>query len=339
MTRSESDASPTEKPHRRAHDATYLWIFSEPIVVREMLEIHCKQWVKSELIDYDSLRRLQGQFVTPEGERRTLDIAWTARYGGDRDLVCIMEFQSTRDPDMLIRLMEYGHRLLVDLFRSKRMRSDNPASPHGLAIVIYNGEEDWTPQGSHGIDGPPPGRNGLAARPHPWWSFLFVNIRKLARDQAALDTLVVWLGRAEATRDKKELLELADAVLKRYNDYADLKHAIMLWICELTRTWVDDPKIKWPEPKRLEDVAMVFGPVDRAKARIRAEALAKGRAEDVAMVVRRRLAPDERRLAVLLDTTNGAAGRPELMMAALDSDTFDEFEVAVRRLIEECRQA
>ena len=82
---------------------------------------------------------------------------------------------------------------------------------------------------------------------------------------------------------------------------------------------------------------MVFGPVDRAKARIRAEGVVQGRADSVAMVVRRRLDPDEERLSVLLDTTNGAAGRPELMDAALDSETFDEFQAAVERLIAELR--
>ena len=51
-----SDPDDDDQRHRRAHDATFLWIYSHPIIVREVLEIHCKRWLDSGLIDFDSLR-------------------------------------------------------------------------------------------------------------------------------------------------------------------------------------------------------------------------------------------------------------------------------------------
>ena len=77
----------------------------------------------------------------------------------------------------------------------------------------------------------------------------------------------------------------------------------------------------------------------KGRARGKAEERAATTAEYVTMVVRRKPGVDEERLADLLDVANGAAGNGALMGVALDAETFDDFEAAVHRLIEDAGDA
>ena len=350
--------SPSAHPsasERRDHHATYFRLFSQPQVVRQLLELLSDEWVVSDLVDFDRLRRLPGQFVTAEGGRRRLDIAWMAPYGDDEHhLACVVEFQSSKDPDMPARINEYGHLTTDSLIREGHIERFGRL-PHGLGLVIYNGEDEWDIKGSAGVDGPPPGPNGLPSREQSWSPFCLIDICGYAAERPNEDTLLVWLGLAEAAATPAALHRLLAKAEKRHRgpENAELRRALRLWSREKWKKWDESG----PIPEYLDQLTMkeeadlMFGSVERAKEMVRAEARAEAwteakaegwteaTAEYVAKVARRKPGADEERLSALLDVANGTAGNGALMDAALDNETFDDFEAAVRRLIKKNRKA
>ena len=334
---------------RRDHHATYFLLYTQPPIVRQLLELLGPEWVDAEQVDFDRLRRLPGQFVTRDKKRRRLDVAWIAPYGnGKAHVVCVMEFQSSEDPNMPVRLNEYGSLTMDTLIRDGYMeRCDH--MPHGLSLVIYNGKEEWKGRGASGMEGPSPGPKGLPVRPYPWLHFCLIDMFRLPADHVGRDTLLWLLGLAETAGTPEAVIEVIERAMKQYPlpVYGELHRALVPWTGEALKRW-DVPREILDRITKLEEVKPMIGAaVERARARDRAEAReegwVEGRAEEriattaeyVTMVVRRKPGVDEERLSELLDVTNGAAGNGALMNAALDAETFEDFEAAVHRLIKE----
>ena len=79
------------------HDNGYKALFSHPEMVADLIRgfVH-EDWVRE--LDFATLERVEGSFVTPRLQRRESDIVWRLRSGGDRWLYVylLLEFQSHR---------------------------------------------------------------------------------------------------------------------------------------------------------------------------------------------------------------------------------------------------
>jgi len=93
--------------------------------------------------DVTTLKRCNGSYVTDDLREREDDLIWSVRYG-DRTLIIflLIEFQSTPDPTMPIRIMSYMALLWQDLIRTGK-HSVRKQLPGILPIVLYNGESPW----------------------------------------------------------------------------------------------------------------------------------------------------------------------------------------------------
>jgi len=124
------------------HDAGYKYLFSHADLVRELLEVFAPPGV-SELLDYGTLRPETGNFITPAMKKREDDVVWSIELKGQRIyLYLLLEFQSSIDKGMPVRMMQYLAALYDHLLRSKTV---DPADglPPVLPIVIYNGDTRW----------------------------------------------------------------------------------------------------------------------------------------------------------------------------------------------------
>ena len=66
------------------------------------------------------------------------------RHGGaDTWLVLLLEFQSSSDPWMALRVMVYAGLLWQHLVKEKRLPPDGKLPPI-LPVVLYNGDRRWT---------------------------------------------------------------------------------------------------------------------------------------------------------------------------------------------------
>ncbi|MCG5525885.1 Rpn family recombination-promoting nuclease/putative transposase [Ectothiorhodospira haloalkaliphila] len=103
------------------HDNSYKLLFSHPRMVRDLLTGFVKEaWV--EQLDFTSLEKVSGSYVTDELRDREDDIIWRIRWGKDWLYVyLLLEFQSSVDRFMAVRIMSYVGLLYQDLIRQNKL--------------------------------------------------------------------------------------------------------------------------------------------------------------------------------------------------------------------------
>ena len=113
------------------HDCGYKFLFSHADLVRELLEVFAPPGVH-ELLNYATLRPEPGSFVTPAMKKREDDIVWSIELQGQRIyLYLLLEFQSSIDKAMPVRMMQY---VVVD---------DNYLG-RSATIIVADGSEERT---------------------------------------------------------------------------------------------------------------------------------------------------------------------------------------------------
>jgi len=130
----------TAKPD---HDGLYHRFFSDPAVVAQLLrEFVAGPWLDG--LDLDGLERVGTKFHADTGERREGDLVWRIprREGGDAYVMLLLEFQSTPDPWMALRMLVYAGLLWQQLVREQRLMPDGRLPPI-LPVVLYNGDPRW----------------------------------------------------------------------------------------------------------------------------------------------------------------------------------------------------
>ena len=124
------------------HDSGYKYLFSHADLVRELLEVFAPPGV-TELLDYSTLRPVPGSFITPAMKKREDDVVWSIELQGQRIyLYLLLEFQSSIDRGMPVRMMQYVAALYDHLVRAKTIDLADGLPPV-LPIVIYNGDTRW----------------------------------------------------------------------------------------------------------------------------------------------------------------------------------------------------
>jgi len=125
------------------HDQSYKLLFSESTVVRDLLTGFVEgEWV--EQLDLDTLEKVSGSFVTDDLRDREDDVIWRVRLGDDwLYLYLLIEFQSSVDSFMALRIMTYVGLLHQDLVKQRKLARGRRLPPV-LPIVLYNGERRWS---------------------------------------------------------------------------------------------------------------------------------------------------------------------------------------------------
>ncbi|MCP4700254.1 MAG: Rpn family recombination-promoting nuclease/putative transposase, partial [Gammaproteobacteria bacterium] len=124
------------------HDKGYKRLFSHPKIVKDLLRgfVH-EEWVRD--LDFATLENFKDSLVSDDLRSRHDDIIWRVRWGADWLYVyLLLEFQSTIDSFMAVRLMVYIGLLYQHLIDAKELAEDDKLPPV-LPLVIYNGAERW----------------------------------------------------------------------------------------------------------------------------------------------------------------------------------------------------
>src|SRR4029079_9522819 len=85
-----------------------------------------------------------GDFVGDDLSERRSDVVWRLRWAdGRRDwFYLLLEFQSSPQPFMALRLVVYAGLLLQRLIRTGRLKASR-GLPAVLSVVLYNGRQRW----------------------------------------------------------------------------------------------------------------------------------------------------------------------------------------------------
>ena len=125
------------------HDSRYKYLFSHPEFVQELIV----GFLPSELAEdavLDSLERVNASFVSPGMKRREGDVIWKLRLknGSPLYLYLLLEFQSTVQRAMPVRMLQYVAMLYEHLIREEHLDLDQGLPPV-LPVVLYNGNPRW----------------------------------------------------------------------------------------------------------------------------------------------------------------------------------------------------
>ncbi len=213
-----------------AHDPSYKLLFSQPQMVCDLLlGFIGEPWVSE--LNLKTLEQVSGSFITDDLRNREDDIIWRVRF---RDrwlyLYLLLEFQSTVDAAMAVRIQTYLGLLYQDLIRQGAL-TDNAKLPPVLPVVLYNGKPRWTAATDIAdLIEPPPG-NLCDYSPR---------LKYLLLDEGAIDVSAPWalknlvaaLFRLEKSRGPQPL-EAAVAALAGWlsgPEQASLRRAFTIWI-------------------------------------------------------------------------------------------------------------
>jgi predicted transposase/invertase (TIGR01784 family) len=287
------------------HDASYKLLFSHPEMVASLLrDFVPEEWVRE--LDFSTLERQNGSYVSDDLRERRQDILWRIKC---RDtwlyIYLLIEFQSSVDPWMSVRIMTYIGLLYQELINSGQIKSGDKLPPV-VPLVLYNGRKTWTARlDIADLISPVP---AALARYRPSLRYFLLDEGRIPVEELDADSLTACLMRIERSMGSESLLEALGNLKKilSHKNYQSLNRAFAVWIIRIlqSRRML---KESIPEVNDLEEVStMLAESLDEwteqwkmeglqeglQKGRIegRMEGEAKGRLEGRSAVLSRQLA-------------------------------------------------
>ncbi|UEQ02649.1 Rpn family recombination-promoting nuclease/putative transposase [Halomonas profundus] len=129
------------------HDTGYKELFSYPEFVQQLIEGFTPAEI-AKLMDFSTLKSHSGNYITPLFEEKIEDVVWSVEVtweGVTQEvyLYILLEFQSSVDRTMPIRLLHYAACFYSELLKQKVI-TPGQGLPPVFPVVLYNGSERWT---------------------------------------------------------------------------------------------------------------------------------------------------------------------------------------------------
>ena len=210
------------------HDSSYKFLFSNPELVRDLIMGFIPdEWLQS--LDYSTLEKVPGSYISEDFQQREDDIVWKVKVGGDWVyLYLLMEFQSSVDKYMALRMMVYIGLLYQDLIKRGEVLEDGRLPPI-LPIVLYNGSQKWT--AATNISELIPVVPGLVSQFTPSLHYLLIDENNYTDSElASLHNLVAAVFRLEHASSPSAVSELTNLLADWLSDRPDLRRMFALWI-------------------------------------------------------------------------------------------------------------
>jgi hypothetical protein len=200
----------------------------------------------------------------------------------------LLEFQSSVDRFMALRIMVYTGLLHQDLIRRDELGVDRKL-PSVLPVVLYNGERRWrAPTDVQALIQAPP--QGLE-RFQPDQAFLLIDEGAYsADDRQPINNLVAALFRLEHHRSSDEVAGLLQLLVKWLSgpEQAGLRRAYLEWLRRRLPKWF--PGETFPEMHDLQEAyEMITNRFEEWKERQRLAGVAQGRLDGERTLVLRQV--------------------------------------------------
>ena len=217
-----------QRPEKPRHDASYKNFFAHSQTVADTLRAAAGEL--SRRLDFATLERLPASFITEPLGQRHADMLWRIGFtgGGWVYILILLEFQSTVDHRMALRMMDYTDAIWMRLGREDL--GPRGEYPLVLPIVIYNGKPPWTAATDVGdLIGPVP-EELLGYRPR--LRYLLIEIRSLDLASFPPDNILAMIAKFEQAPTAEALEELAGSLGGRVEaiEAPELVGAFVAWI-------------------------------------------------------------------------------------------------------------
>jgi predicted transposase YdaD len=212
------------------HDASYKLLFSHTRMVEDLLQGFVREaWVRD--VDCTTLERVSDSYISDDLRSRRDDLVWRVRWGPDwLYLYLLLEFQSTVDMYMAVRVLVYVGLLYQALIRAGQLPPSGKLPPV-VPIVLYNGRGRWTaPQTVEGIVETIP--HSLAPYCPRLRYVLLDEGRYTERELAPLRNLVAALCRLENSREPEDVQQVLGVLIDWLQAPEDdsLRRAFTVWL-------------------------------------------------------------------------------------------------------------
>jgi len=211
------------------HDHSYKQLFSNSELVRDLLQgFVLEDWVKE--LDLDSLERVNGSYISDDLREREDDIIWRVRLGKSWVYIYLLiEFQSTVDRYMSLRLLTYLGLLYQDLQKSGSLQPDGMLPPV-LPLVLYNGRTRWN--AATNISDLIQKVAGGLAKYRPDFHYLLLEENRYADDNLPLNNLVSAVFRLEKSRYPEDIRAVVSSLVGwlKSPEQATIRRAFTVWI-------------------------------------------------------------------------------------------------------------
>ena len=209
-----------------------------------------------EALDMDTLAKVSASYVGDDYRQRHGDTVWRVERAGRWTYVLVLlEFQSSSDATMALRVLEYTAMLYRE---SLRAGEASPGRlPPVLPIVLYNGESPWSAAQDVGELIEESGPALLAYQPSQ--RYAMVDERHASADYAGERTRAVAL--LEQSRSPADLASVAGVLVGILGgpDADELRRAFADWLWVLFRRMHSPEESPVPPPElTLEDVRMTL---------------------------------------------------------------------------------
>ncbi|MFI3222058.1 MAG: Rpn family recombination-promoting nuclease/putative transposase [Methylococcaceae bacterium] len=212
----------------KIHDSSYKFLFSNPELVRDLIMGFIPDdWLHG--LDYSTLEKVPGSYISDDFQQREDDIVWRVKVGGEwLYLYLLIEFQSSVDKYMALRMMVYVGLLYQDLIKRGDVLADGRLPPI-LPIVLYNGSQRWS--SATDVADLIPAVPGLVEQFKPRLSYLLIDENVYSDTElASLNNLVAAVFRFEQSDSLETVQDLISLLMEWLDDRSDLRRMFALWI-------------------------------------------------------------------------------------------------------------
>ena len=321
---------------RMPHDPAYKQFFSNP----EMVESLLRDFVSADFIadlDFSTLERCSGSYVTDDLRERHDDIVW--RVGWKKGSWCyvalLLEFQSTPDHWMALRTLSYTTLLLLDLVKTGKVR-ENEGLPPVFPIVIYNGGKAWkAPQEVAALFAPMP--EGLKYYRPQHRHFLLDESRVSGEELDKSKGLVAQLLRLERAQEPEQVRQIVRELIARLHgpEYLSLRRAFTVWLGRvvLKRSGITD---EIPEFQDLREVdAMLEERAAQWKNEYitlgRKEGEAKGLGRGVQLLLEARFGALPASVTTYISSSSDSNTLQKMMLSAYHAESLQSFIELIKK--------
>ena len=133
----------SEENKRADHDGAYRQLFEQKLMVQQLIEVFVGAEVAA-MLDFSGMEQVPAAHRSETLLRRENDVLWKIPTvdGESLYVVLMLEFQSSPDPLMALRMMTYTA-LYFERTAKNHKWSELRGLPPVLPIVLYNGSDDW----------------------------------------------------------------------------------------------------------------------------------------------------------------------------------------------------
>ena len=203
------------------HDSSYKFLFSNPELVRDLvMGFIPDEWLQS--LDYSTLEKIPSSYVSDDFKQREDDVVWRVKVGEDWVyLYLLIEFQSSVDKYMALRMMVYIGLLYQDLIKRGETLADGRLPPI-LPIVLYNGNQKWT--ATTNIADLIPEVSGMMSQFKPSLQYLLIDENNYTDTElASLSNLVAAVFRLEHANSPSAVSDVVKLLIDWLQDRPDLR--------------------------------------------------------------------------------------------------------------------